>query len=132
MRADDAPVVIDWSNVRLADYRTDVAWTRLILSIIRYISGQPDESEAELCMYEQSTGKPVSQIEVFEVAAYLRLLLSVLISLQFGAARQGMRPEAEALMRRDAEATKYVATLLQERIGRQMPDLEDALSALLG
>jgi aminoglycoside phosphotransferase (APT) family kinase protein len=130
--AEGALVVIDWSNVRLADYRTDVAWTRLILSIIRRVTGLPDESDAEARMYERFAGKPVTQIEVFEVIACTKLLLSVLISLQFGAARQGMRPEAEALMRRDAEATKYAAALLQERTGLKMPDLQDALSALLG
>jgi aminoglycoside phosphotransferase (APT) family kinase protein len=127
-----APVVIDWSNVRLADYRTDLAWTRLILSIIRQVTSQPDDSESELQMYAECAGKPVTQIEIFEVIVCTRLLLSVLISLQFGAARQGMRPEAEALMRRDTEATTYAATLLQERTGLKMPDLEEALSLLLG
>jgi aminoglycoside phosphotransferase (APT) family kinase protein len=126
-----APVVIDWSNVRLADYRTDLAWTRLILSIIRQVTSLPDDSEAELRMYEECAGKPVTQIEIFEAIACTRLLLSVLISLQFGAARQGMRPEAEALMRRDTEATFHAATLLQERTGLKMPDLEEALSLLL-
>lgn len=130
--ADGAPVVIDWSNVRLADYRTDVAWTRLISSIIRSAMGQADEGDAELRMYEQFAGKPVTEIEVFEVAACTRLLTSVLISLQFGSAREGMRPEAEALMRRDAAPTRYAATLLQERTNRKMADLEDTLSALFG
>ena len=57
---------------------------------------------------------------------------STLLSLQFGAAGQGMRPGAEALMRRNPDLMKYVAALLQKRTGLAMPDLEDALSALLG
>jgi hypothetical protein len=74
----------------------------------------------------------VPMIEYFEVAACTRLLTSALLSHQFGAARQGMRPGAEARMRRGDEFMSSVATLLQERIGRKMPDLEDALSAPLG
>ena len=70
-------------------------------------------------------------IEYFEVAACTRLLTSTLISLQFGAAGQGMRPGAEALMRRNHDFMKYVAALLQKRTGLEMPDLEDTLSAHL-
>jgi aminoglycoside phosphotransferase (APT) family kinase protein len=127
MRADGAAFVIDWSNVRLADYRSDVAWTRLGSRA----AAQPDGGEAELRLYHQLGGRKVSRIEYFEVAACTLQLLSVLISLQFGAARQGMRPEAVSLMRRDASHISYVAAVLQERTGIKMPDLEDALPAYL-
>lgn len=132
LRPDGAAFVIDWSNVRLADCRTDLAWNRLITQLIFYGKDQPDGGETELHLYERLAGKKVASIDYFEVAACTRLLLSVLISLQYGAARQGMRPGAEALMRRDADHTRHVATLLQERTGIRMPDLDDALSALLG
>lgn len=129
LRADGAPFVIDWSNVRLGDYRTDLAWTRLITRA----HDQPDRGETQIRLYEQSAGKEVPTIQYFDVGACSRLLLSTLISLQFGAARQGMRPGAEALMRRDAgNFMRYVAVLLEERMDRKMPDLEHALSALLG
>jgi aminoglycoside phosphotransferase (APT) family kinase protein len=127
LRADGAPFVIDWSNVRLGDCRAELAWTRLLTRA----AAQPDGGVAELRRYEQAAAKRVSMIEYFEVAAAIRLLSSTLISLQFGAARQGMRPGADALMRRDPDYTHYVAALLQELTGRTMPDLEDALSALL-
>lgn len=127
VRADGLPFVIDWSNVHLADFRSDLAWTRLLTSI----PAQPDPAKADLRVYERLAGKPVAMIEYFEVIACTRLLSSVLISLRFGAARQGMRPGAEALMQQNADGTKSVAALLQERIGRTMPDLDDALSALL-
>jgi aminoglycoside phosphotransferase (APT) family kinase protein len=128
LRADGAPFVIDWSNVRLADYRSDLAWTRLITRA----AAQPDQGQTELRLYERLAGKKVSMIEYFEVIACTRLLLSVLISLQFGAARQGMRPGAEALMRQGSDHMKYVATLLQERTNIKMLDVVDALTALLG
>jgi aminoglycoside phosphotransferase (APT) family kinase protein len=128
LRADGAAFVIDWSNVRLGDFRYDLAWTRLGSRA----AAQPDGGEAEIRLYAQLGGRNVSKIEYFEVAACMRQLLSVLISLQFGAARQGMRPEAATLMRRDAGHVKYVAAALQERTGIKMPDLEDNLSTLLG
>jgi aminoglycoside phosphotransferase (APT) family kinase protein len=127
MRADGATFVIDWSNVRLADSRSDVAWTRLCTRA----AAQPDRGEAELCLYDQLGGRKVSRIEYFEVVACMRQLLSVLLSLQLGAARQGMRPQAASLMRRDASHVNYVAALLQERTGIRMPDLEDTLLSLL-
>jgi aminoglycoside phosphotransferase (APT) family kinase protein len=128
VRADGAAFVIDWSNVRLGDYRSDLAWTRLLTRA----DAQPDEGESELRQYERLAGKEISMIEYFEVVACMRLLSSVLISLQNGAARQGMRPGAEALMRRNPGFTISVAALLQKRTGLEMPDLEATLSALLG
>jgi Ser/Thr protein kinase RdoA (MazF antagonist) len=128
LRADDAPFVIDWSNVRLADYRSDLAWTRLITRA----DARLDYGEGQLRLYERLAGKKVSMIEYFEVVACTRLLLSVLISSRFGAAQQGMRPGAGALMRRDSEFLRNVATLLQERTNIKMRDVEDALTALPG
>jgi aminoglycoside phosphotransferase (APT) family kinase protein len=128
LRADGAAFVIDWSNVRLADYRSDLAWTRLITRADAW----PDRGEAELRLYKQFAGHEVPMIEYFEVAACTRLLTSVLISLQFGATRQGMRPGAEALMRQGSEHMRFVAALLQKRSGLKTPDIEDALSALFG
>jgi aminoglycoside phosphotransferase (APT) family kinase protein len=128
LQADGTPIVIDWSNARLGDPRADLAWTRLITRA----ADSPGGGAAALRRYGERAGTPVTGIEYFEAAACVRLLLSVLISLQFGAARQGMRPEAEALMRRDADHMLYVAALLQARTGTKMPDLEDALAGLLG
>jgi aminoglycoside phosphotransferase (APT) family kinase protein len=128
VRADGAPFVIDWSNVRLADYRTDLGWVR----VLTRVDAQPDGGEAELRLYERLAGREVAMIDYFEVIACTRLLSSTLISLRFGAARQGMRPGAEALMRRDDGFMRDVAGMLQKRTEIEMPDLEDALAALLG
>jgi len=122
-----APTVIDWSNLRLGDYRAELAWTRLVTGA----GVPPGRAEVELRVYEELMGKPVPEIEVFDVAACARLLLSVLNSLHFGAARQGLRAEAEARMRQDVGFTRRIAARLQALTGRRMPDLDDALSALL-
>jgi aminoglycoside phosphotransferase (APT) family kinase protein len=129
LRPDGAGVVIDWSNVRLGDYRSDLAWTRLLTRA----DDLPDGGEDELRRYEQLAGATIQKLDCFTVAACIRLLASVLLSLRFGAGRQGMRPGAAALMRRHAgPMLPYVAALLRKRTEREMPDLEDALAALLG
>src|SRR5207244_1844595 len=97
--------------------------------LVTSAAGRPEEARAEIRLYEQLSGRELSKIEVFEVAACMRQLLSALISLRFGAARQGMRPEATALMRRDTGHIRHVAVLLQERTGIKMPDLDDSLLA---
>jgi aminoglycoside phosphotransferase (APT) family kinase protein len=127
LQEDGAPFVIDWSNARLADFRTDLAWSRILLQA----DARPDGGEAELRMYERLAGREVARIDYFEVMAALRLLLSVLISLQFSAARQGMRDGAEALMRRDGEFFSYVSRLLEKRTGIRVADLEEVVSRLL-
>lgn len=128
--ANERPFVIDWSNVRLADCRTELAWTRLITRWVLPESVRPAESESELPLYEQLTGHKVVMLDYFEVIAALRMLLSILVSLRHGVARQGLRPGAEALMRRDAECALRASALLQAHSGLPMPDLDDALSVL--
>src|SRR5262249_35997288 len=59
VRADGAAFVIDWSNVRLADYRTDLAWNRLITQLIFRTQDQSYGGEKELLLYEQMAGKKV-------------------------------------------------------------------------
>jgi aminoglycoside phosphotransferase (APT) family kinase protein len=128
LREDGAPFVIDWGNARLADFRVDLAWSRLLLQA----DARPDGGEAELRTYERLTGREVARIDYFEVMAALRLLLSVLISLQFGAGHQGMRGGAEAFMRCEGPFYCYVSRLLEKRTGIRMVDLEEALYALSG
>lgn len=131
LHSDGAPCVIDWSNAHLADCRSELAWTRLITYWILPENVRSDEIEAGLRLYERLTGKEIMGLTYFEVIACIHLLLSELISLHFGAAHQGMRPEAEARMRQESSNITNIARLLQERTGIDMPDLEDTLSSLL-
>jgi aminoglycoside phosphotransferase (APT) family kinase protein len=121
------PVVIDWSNVRIADPRMDLAWTWLIASLCE--PGIVTRPEPRL--YEAATGRPVPAFEFFQAAACLRLVLSVQLSILFGTASQGMRPETEARMRSEAESTRQVAAHLQTITGIGLADYDDALTALL-
>ncbi len=125
-QADGAAFVIDWSNARLADYRSDLAWTRLVSSV----AARPDGGDGELRLYEQLTGKEVTALAYFEAMACAWLIVSVMISLHFGAAREGMRAASAAQRQRAAAHAQFTAALLQERTGIAMPDLEKTLSAL--
>src|SRR5262249_50404172 len=53
MRADGAAFVIDWSNVRLGDGRSDLAWNRVLTKV----DAQPDGGESELRVYERLAGR---------------------------------------------------------------------------
>jgi aminoglycoside phosphotransferase (APT) family kinase protein len=121
--ADGAASVIDWSNVRVSDYRMDLAWSRLITRA----DDQHEHGAQELRLYERFAGRPVRDLAYFEVMACMRLVISTLISLRYGAARQGLRPEASALMQEGREHLRYVLALLQERTAIRTPDLEAAL-----
>jgi aminoglycoside phosphotransferase (APT) family kinase protein len=116
VRADGAAFVIDWSNVRPGDCRTDLAWTR----IITQSEIQPDHGAGELRLYERLTGRAVEGIEYFEVIACLRLLLSVLLLLHFGGAGQGLR---ENRLRSGFDFERSVAGLLEKRTGIPLTDL---------
>jgi len=128
VRADGIPFVIDWSNVRLGDCRMDLAWSRLITQA----QAQQDGGMRDLQLYEQLTGAKISGLEYFDVVACVRLLFSVLLSLEFGAASQGLRPKAEARTRQDTSHTLSVADLLHKRTGIQVSDFEERMSVLIG
>lgn len=117
---DGAPAVIDWTSFSVSDPRFDLAWT-LTLSF-----GYMGEEfrDAVLHEYERQAGAPVAEIETFEVFAFARRLFDVAVSLLLGAEARGMRPEAEAAMRRDMPATMRVYQKLVERTGVRIQRLE--------
>ena len=121
-----APIVIDWSNIRSGDPRWDLAWLRLITRP----EDDPNVTNTELHVYEQLTGCPITGMEYFEAVACMRVVLSVFSTLAFGAARLGMRAEAEARGRAYPEHTKSVLKLLQKRTGIEMADLDNRLAEL--
>lgn len=132
VRADGASFVIDWSNVRLGDYRLDLAWSRLITQA----ESQEDGGLSDIHLYAELAGREVSGLDYFDVLACARLLLGVLTLLEPHASRRGSRAEAqsEAATRagQDPSHLLYVAGLLQRRTGILMSDFERKLSVLLG
>ena len=73
--------VIDWGGSRIADFRTDVAWTLLLA----YAYDTRALRDVFLRCYETTLGHDVEQIEYFEVLACLRRLFDVTSSFEKGA-----------------------------------------------
>jgi aminoglycoside phosphotransferase (APT) family kinase protein len=115
--------VIDWTNVRVSDFRLDLAWTLLLMSTY----GNPEGRERVLGEYERIAGHSAEQIEFFDVAACLRRLASILISLSEGPDKLGMRPGAEAMMK-NVGHIKSVYALLRDRTGITIAEVEELLS----
>ena len=126
LREDGAAFVIDWTNAQVSDYRLDLAWTLLLNSSY----GHPEMRELLLDEYRRISGDPVQQIAFFEVAASLRRLASILISLSAGPETLGMRAGAEAMMV-DIPHITSVYAIFCDRSGLRIPEIEELLSTLL-
>lgn len=123
---DDQLYVIDWSGFSVGDYRYDLAWTLLLVST----SGYPQLRDLILSEYARLAGKPVEQLEYFDVLASLRRLVDFSVSLGSGAEATGMRPETAAIMRERGDHYRQVYALLQNRTGLQIPEIEQLLDSL--
>lgn len=122
---DGAAFVIDWTNVKVSDFRLDLAWTLLLMSTY----GNPEGRERVLGEYERITGHSIEHIEFFDVVACLRRLTSILISLSEGPDKLGMRPGAEAMMK-NVSHIKSVYALLRDRTGITIAEVEELLLTL--
>jgi aminoglycoside phosphotransferase (APT) family kinase protein len=104
LQPDGACRVIDWTQFGVGDPRMDLAWTLLLV-------GTHEDwrwREPILQEYERLSGHPVEDLAYFEALASFKRLLIVAISVRSGAASLGMRPGAEAQIRRQAPALKQV------------------------
>lgn len=110
LQSDGAAYVIDWPNVAVSDYRTDLAWTLLLSSTY----GRPEMRELILGEYERIAGHRAEYLEFFDVMACLRRLGSIMVSLCAGAGKAGMRPGAEGVMK-DRKHIEQVYACLRER-----------------
>lgn len=86
--------------------------------------------EIVLGEYERIAGYKMEQLEYFEVAAYLRRLFGISVSLSDGADKLGMRPGAETVMRQNASHIGGVYTLLGDRTSIAISEIEELLSTL--
>lgn len=120
---DGSGYVIDWTSIDITDFRFDLAWTLLLINA--YESGEAREDM--LREYERQAGAPVEQFAFFEVAACIRRLLSIIVSIKYGADKLGMRPGAEDIMRQQIGPTGRTYALLHERTGIVMPEVEELL-----
>lgn len=88
--------VVDWTQIEVNDRRFDVAWTGLLIAMA---IGE-DAAKRFRLEYERQSGS-LPDMLFFDIAAALKRLFSVAISLTAGPEALGMRHEAAARMRRD-------------------------------
>ncbi len=126
LRNDGAAFVIDWGSARVSDFRLDLALTFALTSTY----GNPEVREIILAEYERIAGLKIEQIEYFEVVAYLVRLFNISVSLSDGAAKLGMRPGAEALMKKNVGHIENVYELLRDTTDIAIPEIENLLETL--
>ena len=117
--------MIDWTQIEVSDARFDLAWTLVLM-------GSMAERDYDLILqeYERQAGEQVRGLAWFEVAACLKRLFSVIISMDEGAEKLGMRPGAEAQMREHAGPLRGVYAMLRERTQDVFPEIERFLATL--
>ncbi len=124
VRADGSAAVIDWTGMDITDSRFDLSWTLLLLHSYE----DPRMREFVLWEYERLLGRPVEQLWFFDVAACLRRLFSIFMSMSEGAEKLGMRPGAQAQMAQK-EPIQRVYSLLLERTGLHLQLVEKFLDS---
>ncbi len=123
--ADDELYVIDWTQIEVSDPRFDLAWTLLLVG-----ASEGESWRAVLLRaYERSVGAAIDDLPFFEVAACLKRLGSILISVRGGAEQLGMRTGAELLMLRQTDALGRVYDVLRDRSSLRVPEVEALLRA---
>lgn len=118
--------VVDWTSAEISDYRFDLAWT---LALTLAYGGQKRRAMV-LKEYERHMGAEVPALEIFEVVAFLRRIGSAMISMQVGAEKMGMRPEAADVMRRDRTAFQRLYQSLASITGLELPEIEEWVNNL--
>jgi aminoglycoside phosphotransferase (APT) family kinase protein len=123
LQPDGSMVVIDWTGLRVSDFRFDLAWSLMLIAAYEgeHMRGQFLEA------YEHAAGEPVPDLEFFDVAACTRRLFSIAVSIDRGAEKLGMRPGAEETMRNQVRPTRAVYELLLNRTGIKLPFIENWL-----
>jgi len=117
----DGATVIDWTGFDVTDPRFDLAWTL----VLAHAYGWPGSRNQILQGYERNAGKPVEEIETFEVIACARRLLDLTISLTQGAEQMGMNVQATEAMRNSMEAHRRVHRRFIELTGLQIKTFDD-------
>ena len=126
LRDDGSAVVIDWTGFDVSDLRSDLAWTMALVSSYEGAEWR----QRILHEYERLARVKVKQIGYFEVAACLRRLHSVIVSLPHE--QEGLisiRPAATAMMKQQMGAFERFYDLLVERTGIKVAEVERMLAS---
>jgi aminoglycoside phosphotransferase (APT) family kinase protein len=122
---DGAPAVIDWSAGGIADRRTDLAQT-VILLMDQY-------RDPEIAMdvrrgYESLIGRELSHFAYFEALVIARRLMIMLAGMVSGTGSVGLRPGLEEELRASTGHLRLLCSQLRERTGLPMTAIEDVIA----
>lgn len=120
---DDRLTVIDWTQLSVADYRADLAWTLTIMADL----GIPGWRKALLAGYERAAGHPVENLDYFSVMAYCKLIASTIVSLRVGPESQGLRSESADSIAGQMPALRHLCRRIQSITGLVVPEIAEFL-----
>ena len=122
----DNPYVIDWGAARVHDSRADLAWSLLLY----FAYGSREQRDDLLKRYELALGRPVEQIEYFEVFACLRRLHDIYSSINAGSDEIGLRPEAVQMMKESVSHIINVRNRLKDLTGIEITSVDAMIEEL--
>jgi aminoglycoside phosphotransferase (APT) family kinase protein len=122
--ADGHLAVIDWTQIAVSDYRTDLTWTLMIMGDF----GQPGWGERILHAYRRAASYPVEGLDYFNVITYTKLLASTIISLKTSPKELGMRPETALSVNQQVPILRKLSQRIQDITGLTVPEVRAALS----
>ncbi len=115
--------VIDWTQITVADYRSDLTWTLMIMGDF----GQPHWRERILQAYAQEAGRPVENLDYFGVITDTKLLASTIISLKTSLTALGMRSESSEPADQQAATIQRLYRRIQDITRVIIPEVEKFL-----
>ncbi len=115
--------VIDWTQITVSDYRTDLTWTLMLMGDF----GRPAWAGRILRAYTLAAGRPVENLDYFNVITYTKLLASTVISRNAGPEKLGMRPQTAASGKEGIPILLDLARRVCDITGITVPEVEMAL-----
>ncbi len=120
LRNDGRMAVIDWSQLSVSDFRCDLSWTLQIMG--EY--GGSGWREGILKHYVDASGRPVEDLDYFDVVSYLKNLVSDVISLRAGPESLGLRSEMAETIPPDFAFMRRTTQRIKDITGLAIPEVE--------
>jgi aminoglycoside phosphotransferase (APT) family kinase protein len=112
--------VIDWTQIGVFDYRTDLCWTLMIMGEF----GRPQWAEQILQAYQEAASHPVTNLDYFNVLTYIKLLASTVISLKESPEKLGLRAETAESIAPQLPVLRKLYGRVQGITGLTIPEIE--------
>ncbi len=124
LREDGSEAVIDWGASRIGDHRMDLGWTLLLYTTF----GGDVYRDPILSLYGEHSGRPVADIEYFEVMAAARRIIDLVAAMEDGSDSVGLKPDVVEMMKESKEHYHRVHDVLSERTGIKLDEFSEMLN----